>query len=94
MVENRAAGHTFHNTSRLDFETLVADAPNIAPNMKSHLAGFSENGRESSTASGATRKHSACAAGGVVDSADDVLLGENVLVAGDWFEVAQGSVGG
>ncbi len=45
VVKNRAAGHTFHKTSRLDFETLVADAPNIAPNMKSYLAGFSENGR-------------------------------------------------
>ena len=40
---NRAAGHTFHNTSRLDFETLVADPPNIAVNLKSYLAGFSQN---------------------------------------------------
>ena len=42
---NRAAGHTFHNTSKLDFATLVADAPNIAVNLKSYLAGFSENAR-------------------------------------------------
>ena len=43
---NRAAGHTFHNISKLDFEALVADPPNIASNLKSYLAGFSANARE------------------------------------------------
>ena len=42
---NRAAGHTFHNISKLDFAALVADAPSIGANLKSYLAGFSENAR-------------------------------------------------
>ncbi len=43
---NRAAGQSFHNTSRLDFEELVADAPSIDVNLRAYLAGFSSRTRE------------------------------------------------
>ena len=42
----RASGYAFYNTSRYDFEKLLADAPQIAPNLRNYIAGFSPNMRE------------------------------------------------
>ncbi len=42
----RASGFAFYNTSRYDFDKLLADAPNIAQNLRNYIAGFSENMRE------------------------------------------------
>ena len=42
----RASGFAFYNTSQYDFERLLADAPNVAPNLRNYIAGFSENMRE------------------------------------------------
>ena len=42
----RAAGFKFFNTSRYDFEKLLADAPHIAQNLRNYIAGFSPNMRE------------------------------------------------
>ena len=41
-----ASGFAFYNTSRYDFEKLVADAPQLAANLRNHLVGFSPNMRE------------------------------------------------
>jgi type I restriction enzyme M protein len=37
----KASGYAFHNTSRFDFERLLADAPNVAANLRFYIAGFS-----------------------------------------------------
>ena len=42
----RASGYAFYSTSRYDFEKLLADAPNIAGNLRNYIAGFSPNMRE------------------------------------------------
>ena len=42
----RASGFAFYNTSRYNFERLLADAPNVAPNLRNYIAGFSQNMRE------------------------------------------------
>lgn len=42
----RASGFAFYNTSRYDFERLLADAPNAASNLRNYIAGFSQNMRE------------------------------------------------
>ena len=42
----RASGFAFYNTSRYDFERLLADAPNAAANLRNYIAGFSSNMRE------------------------------------------------
>ncbi len=42
----RASGYAFYNTSRYDFEKLLADAPNLAANLRNYIAGFSPNMRE------------------------------------------------
>ena len=42
----RASGFAFYNTSRYDFERLLADAPNVGPNLRNYIAGFSQNMRE------------------------------------------------
>lgn len=42
----RASGFAFYNTSRYDFEKLVADAPQLAANLRNYLAGFSPTMRE------------------------------------------------
>ncbi|HEX7113973.1 MAG TPA: class I SAM-dependent DNA methyltransferase [Steroidobacter sp.] len=42
----RASGFAFYNTSRYDFETLLADAPHLAANLRNYIAGFSPNMRE------------------------------------------------
>ncbi len=41
-----ASGHAFYNTSRYDFEKLLADAPHLATNLRNYIAGFSANMRE------------------------------------------------
>lgn len=42
----RASGFAFYNTSRYDFEKLVADAPHLAANLRNYIAGFSQDMRE------------------------------------------------
>jgi type I restriction enzyme M protein len=42
----RASGFAFYNTSLYDFERLLADAPNIAANLRNYINGFSPNMRE------------------------------------------------
>ncbi len=42
----RSSGFAFYNTSRYDFEKLLADAPNLAANLRNYIAGFSPNMRE------------------------------------------------
>ena len=42
----RASGFAFYNTSRYDFERLLADAPNASANIRNYIAGFSHNMRE------------------------------------------------
>ena len=41
-----ASGFAFYNTSRYDFDALLADAPHAAANLRNHIAGFSQNMRE------------------------------------------------
>ena len=41
-----ASGFKFYNTSRYDFERVLADAPNVAANLRNYIAGFSQNMRE------------------------------------------------
>lgn len=41
-----ASKYAFYNTSLYDFERLVADATNIASNLRNYIAGFSPNMRE------------------------------------------------
>ncbi len=42
----RVSGLAFYNTSRYDFEKLLADAPHLAANLRNYIAGFSQNMRE------------------------------------------------
>jgi type I restriction enzyme M protein len=42
----KASGFAFYNTSRYDFERLLADAPHLAANLRNYIAGFSPNMRE------------------------------------------------
>src|SRR5258705_11506048 len=42
----KASGFVFYNTSRYDFEKLLADAPHVAANLRNYIAGFSPNMRE------------------------------------------------
>ena len=42
----RASGFAFYNTSHYDFDRLLADAPQVAANLRNYIAGFSENMRE------------------------------------------------
>ncbi len=42
----RASGFAFYNTSRYDFEKLLADAPQLAANLRNYIVGFSPNMRE------------------------------------------------
>ena len=41
-----ASKFAFYNTSRYDFDRLLADAPNVAANLRNYIAGFSSNMRE------------------------------------------------
>ena len=42
----KASGFAFYNTSRYDFDKLLADAPQLAANLRNYIAGFSPNMRE------------------------------------------------
>lgn len=42
-VFKNASGYSFYNTSKFDFEKLLADSENIAANFNDYLAGFSDN---------------------------------------------------
>ena len=42
----KASGFAFYNTSLYDFERLLADAPNLANNLRAYINGFSENMHE------------------------------------------------
>jgi len=42
----KASGYAFYNTSPFTFERLLADAPNLAANLRAYIAGFSDNMRE------------------------------------------------
>jgi type I restriction enzyme M protein len=42
----RVSGFAFYNTSRYDFDKLIADAPHLAANLRNYIAGFSPNMRE------------------------------------------------
>jgi len=42
----RASGFAFYNTSRYDFDKLLADASNLAANLRNYITGFSPNMRE------------------------------------------------
>ena len=42
----KAAGQSFYNISKLDFEKLLADANNIAANLRGYIAGFSPEVRD------------------------------------------------
>src|SRR2546425_9167718 len=42
----KASGFAFYNTSRYDFQKLLADAPHLAANLRNYIAGFSPNMRE------------------------------------------------
>ncbi len=41
-----ASRFAFYNTSRYDFDKLLADAPHLAANLRNYIAGFSQNMRE------------------------------------------------
>ena len=41
-----SSGFAFYNTSRYNFDLLLADAPNVAANLRNYIAGFSQNMRE------------------------------------------------
>lgn len=43
---NRAAGQQFHNTSKLDFASLAADANNVARNLTKYIKSFSPRARD------------------------------------------------
>src|SRR2546425_1011316 len=42
----RASGFAFYNTSRYDFEKILADHQHVAANLRNYIAGFSQNMRE------------------------------------------------
>ena len=42
----RASGHTFFNTSKLDFAKAVADPDHTGPNLTGYVHGFSQNVRD------------------------------------------------
>src|SRR5436190_20722062 len=42
----RVSGFAFYNTSRYDFDKLIADAPHLAANLSNYIAGITTNMRE------------------------------------------------
>ena len=42
----KASGFAFYNTSKFDFDSLLADHDNVAANLRKYIAGFSPNMRE------------------------------------------------
>lgn len=45
-ILNRAAGQSFHNTSKLDFQKLKGDPDKIAANLAQYMKSFSSNARQ------------------------------------------------
>jgi len=45
-ILNNIAGYNFHNHSKYDFDSLIADPENIADNFRNYLDGFSESARD------------------------------------------------
>lgn len=45
-VLNKVAGYNFHNRSKFDFDKLIADPNNVAPNLRHFINGFSSTARE------------------------------------------------
>lgn len=45
-VLNLAAGFNFHNRSPFDFNKIIADPNNVAPNLRNYINGFSTSARE------------------------------------------------
>lgn len=45
-VLNRISKQKFNNTSKYDFEKLLADPDNIVSNFRNYISGFSKNARE------------------------------------------------
>jgi type I restriction enzyme M protein len=45
-ILNRISKQEFNNTSKYDFEKLLADPDNIANNLRNYINGFSKNARE------------------------------------------------
>ena len=42
-ILTKTAKHSFYNTSRFDFEKLIADSDNLEANFEAYLQGFSAN---------------------------------------------------
>lgn len=45
-ILNKISGYNFNNTSKYDFQKLLADPNNITANLMNYIAGFSKNVRE------------------------------------------------
>lgn len=45
-ILNKVSGQEFNNTSKYDFEKLLAEPDNIANNLRNYINGFSKNARE------------------------------------------------
>ncbi len=45
-ILNNIAGYNFHNHSKYDFDSLIADPENIAANFRNYINGFSESARD------------------------------------------------
>lgn len=45
-ILNNVAGYNFHNHSKYDFNSLIADPENIASNLRNYINGFSDNARD------------------------------------------------
>lgn len=43
---NKLSGHRFHNHSKYEFKTLIADPNNIAANLRDYISGFSQSVRD------------------------------------------------
>ena len=46
LALNKIAGFNFHNRSQFDFDKLIADAENIAANLRKYINGFSSSARD------------------------------------------------
>lgn len=46
LTLNKIAGANFHNRSQFDFANIIADANNVAANLRNHINGYSASARE------------------------------------------------
>lgn len=46
LTLNKIAGANFHNRSQFDFAKIIADANNVAANLRNHINGYSASARE------------------------------------------------